>query len=138
MLARSGLTWGSLDEAWGDRSYQRGKADKKSNRDLQAAIALQLKLPAVAIKPQIRTVKRGAGHGSGSVYTGVRWLHHAMLRPGHFFVHERCKRVREALLKWEGADDIYKDRIDAIRYALDSAIFSETRAAHAAPRISIR
>lgn len=130
MLARSGLTWGALDEAWGDRSYQKGKADKKSNRDLQAAIALQLKLPAVAMRPSIRTVKRGAGHGAGSVFTGVRWLHHAMLRPGHFFVHERCKRVREALLNWEGADDVYKDRIDAIRYALDSAIFAETRASH--------
>jgi hypothetical protein len=41
-----------------------------------------------------------------------------MARKGHFTVHPRCQHLIEALTKWCGADDIHKDKIDALRYSV--------------------
>ena len=78
----------------------------------------------VCAKGSIRTVKRGVGHGRGSVDIGCRYLHQAMLRPGHFRIHPRCTYLIEAIDKWRYEDDGFKDHIDALRYALDSRIFT--------------
>jgi len=129
MLARHGMTWASIDYAWGDRVHMPGTGRQKSNLDLQAQVALQLRVPAPSLRPQIRTVKRGHGHGgrsttrAGSLAIGCRWLYHAMVREGGFGVHPRCSRLIEALDKWNMADDDYKDPIDALRYGLDSYVF---------------
>jgi len=124
MLDRHDLAWHEIDEVWSDRLYLRGGLSKKSSKDLQASIAKKLKLPAPKLRPPVWTVKRGEGHGAGSVRAGVRYLHHAMLRPGGFGIHPRCKHLIEALNRWDFTDDIHKDKIDALRYALDSFIFT--------------
>lgn len=124
MLKRNGLHWHELDRVWGDRLYMKGPKDKKSNKDMQASIARVLRVPQSRVRPKIQTVKRGAGHGSGSVRAGVRYLHHAMLRPDGFGIHPRCALTIEALSKWDWSDDELKDRIDTLRYAIDHHIFS--------------
>jgi hypothetical protein len=127
MLRRNGLTWRMVDEAWGDRLYLRGPTERKSNKDLMEALGRILKIPPQHLAPQVRTVKRGAGHGAGSLDAGLRFLHQAMLRPGHFRVHPRCNRLLEAIQRWDYTDNDQKDPIDAVRYALDSLIFRVVR-----------
>jgi len=52
-------------------------------------------------------------------WPSVRWIHEAMIRPGHFYVDESCVWLIEALEKWDGTSTSkYKDVIDALRYAL--------------------
>lgn len=121
MLTRNGIRWEQIDEAYGDRALNNGPAVRKSNADLLNAIQKRLgRVPT----PTIRTVKRGVGHGRGSVDIGCRYLHQAMLRPGHFRIHPRCTYLIEAIDKWRYEDDGFKDHIDALRYALDSRIFT--------------
>lgn len=130
MLKRNRMAWTVIDEAWGDRLYLRGPAMRKSNKDLMAQIAKRLKLKGwKSLSPGIRTVKRGTGHGRGSVDIGVRFLHHAMVR-GQFKVSPRCTNLIEALNRWKYAEE-YKDPIDALRYALDSYIFHRRRSGFA-------
>jgi hypothetical protein len=38
-------------------------------------------------------------------------------------VSPRCAHLIDALEKWQGADDVHKDKLDALRYALQSHIF---------------
>jgi hypothetical protein len=74
--------------------------------------------------PEVRTVKRrDTGSGKDSVSIGCRYLHQAMLRPGGFTVAPRCVHLIECLDRWQGADDDWKDAIDALRYALVMRIF---------------
>ena len=135
MLSRSGLGWASVDRAHVDRKYggRRNSLSKKSNAAFIRALGRVLKTPAAAIKPEIRTVKRGKGHGRGSVDHGCRFLHQCMVRPGHFQVHPRCTRLIESLNRWDYRDNEYKHAIDALRYALDSYIFRKTRRAGTTP-----
>lgn len=132
MLRRSGLAWTELTSARGDRVHMPGVDGQKSNRDLTAHIARQLDV--ARLMPPISTVKRGRGHGAGSLSTGSRWLHVAM-HQGRFGVHPRCKRLIEALPKYSMRDDYSvrdddaKDPIDALRYALDPWIFRVSSAA---------
>lgn len=123
MLDRNGLTWKQLDEAWGDRIHLGGTADKKANRDLMRHVARQVRIDERSLKPQIYTVKRGAGRNSGSVKAGCRWLYQLMAEPGCFAVSPRCAHLIDALERWQFADDDHKDKIDALRYALQSHIF---------------
>jgi hypothetical protein len=116
-----------LDEAWGDRLYLRGATEKKSNRDLMEMLARKMRVPAQHLQPQVRTVKRGAGHGAGSLSAGCRFLHQAMLRPGAFSIRPRCARLLEGIARWDYTDSDYKDPIDALRYALDPLIFRVVR-----------
>lgn len=127
MLDRNDLTWSDVDQVWGDRLYLRGPADRKSNRDLQVAVARELGERPDQLHPSIRTVKRGAGHGRGSVDAGIRWLHHAMIEPDAFGVHPRCTHLIECIDHWDYRDTDWKDPIDAVRYALDTFIFAPQR-----------
>lgn len=125
MLRARGQRWGSLHSARGDRVHMKGSASRKSNRDLQAALARRLRLRSSDdLRPPIKTAKRGAGRGAGSVLTGVRWLHQQMVRPGHFGVHPRARVIIEAIERWDlTPDSIWKDPLDALRYGLDPYIF---------------
>jgi hypothetical protein len=127
MLKRNRLRWSQLDHVWGDRLYIRGTADTKSNWELTESIARILSVPSRSLSPQIRTVKRGRGRGAGSVNAGCRYLHQSMIHAGHFQVHPRCESVIDALQKWDYRDDDNKDKIDALRYALQGHIFAPRR-----------
>ena len=127
MLKRNRVRWSQLDEVWGDRLYIRGPSAKKSNRDLIDAVARFLGVASRSLSPSIRTVKRGRGRGKGSVDAGCRYLHQAMVKDGHFQVHPRCEAMIEALQKWDYRDDDFKDKIDALRYALQRQVFSPGR-----------
>lgn len=113
MLDRHGMTWSSVDHAFGDRVHLPGSGSQKSNRDLQVQIAKILKISPDDVHPPIRTVKKGADSRS----VGERWLYQAMVR-GTFGVHPRCRRLIEAIPKYTGRDDEWKDPIDALRYGL--------------------
>ena len=139
MLKRHGLDWSSLDHVWGDRKYpgRRGGASKKSNQDLVHAMARELSVPYSKIRPTPRTVKRGQNRGAGSVARGVRFIHHSMVRPGHFNINPRCKLLCESLSRWEYKDDQWKHSIDSLRYALQSWIFARRRSQTRAVRIGV-
>lgn len=137
MLIRHGLTWGSLGSVYGDRPWARkgaAKVNMKSNERLARAICRLPRetLAAIGINPKrglpvkFQTVKRGKGHGAGSVYIGEDYLHKAMVR-NCFRIHERCERGIECFSKYDGKTaSEYKHWIDGLRYALDDLIF-ETR-----------
>lgn len=121
MLARNGLRWEQLDEAWGDRVLNNGPAQRKGNADLMDALQKRLNRRP---HPEIRTAKRrDAGVTRTQVDVGCRYLHQAMLRPGGFSVQPRCTHLIDCLDRWQGADDDHKDAIDALRYALVLRIF---------------
>jgi hypothetical protein len=123
MLSRHGLSWKQLNSAWGDRLYIRG-AESKSNAQLMLELAKLLKLSDPRqLQPRVRTVKKGAGRGAGSVDAGCRWLHQLLVRPGHLLISPACPLLIEAFQKWDGRDDGYKDHLDALRYGLQDWIF---------------
>lgn len=125
MLKRWGWVWKDIDHAFGDRVHYgpKGGLGKKSNGQLQRAVARELGVQPHKMGKQILTVKRGKGHGAGSVHMGVRWLHRAMVR-GDFHVSERCTRVLGMLNNWDGSDDQWKHIADGLRYALNNVIFT--------------
>ena len=123
MLTRHGFQWKDLRYAHGDRVHMPGMAEQKSNRDLQVQIAKVLQRPADGLQPAIRTVKRGAGRGGGSLSVGSRWLFHALVRYD-LAIHPRCKRLIESMDRYTMADDDWKDPIDVLRYGLDRWIFA--------------
>lgn len=126
MLRRHGMQWASVDHVRGDRVHRPGTGSQKSNKDLQAQIAKILRVPAPDLRPPIRTAKRGEGRGGGSVMVGSRWLYHAMVRDGGFGVHPRCAPLIHALDNYDPVvDDDHKDKVDALRYALDEFIFGQ-------------
>lgn len=113
-------SWREVDHAVGDKPTT-GRFGRKSNADLAAALEKELRrrrrLEArEQLDPPIRTAKTGKGGGAGSVWRGVEWLHRAMLRPGHFLVHESNVEIIEALQKWDGGEE-FKDPIDMVRYS---------------------
>ncbi len=126
MLARHQIEWSELDEVWGDRTYERG-AIRKSNADLHKYLARELGIHRDKLKPIIKTVKKGAGRGAGSVDLGVRYMHAQMVRASGFAVHPRCKRVIGAIDRWDYrfSDCENKDPIDGVRYGLQSFIYSK-------------
>ena len=127
MLRRHGMNWASLDMCFGDRvwSGRRGNLAKKSNSALQQALGKLLKMPHHKLRPRLQTVKRGQGHGRGSVAHGCRFLHSAMVRPEHFYIHPRCSKLIDSINRWDYRDDENKHAIDSLRYALDYWIFSK-------------
>lgn len=117
MLSRWGWHWRDINHAWGDRVHH-GPYIRKSNRELERAIIRELGSdPAIPLAPRIRQVKTGRGGGRGSEWRGLQWLHHAMLRPGHFTIHPRAKRTIDALQRYDLSDSDYKHPIDTLRYA---------------------
>ena len=130
MLRRHGLSWRSVDRAYGDRVYsgRRDGISKKSNEDLIQCIGRIVGIPGPKLYPQIKTVKRGKGHGRGSLDQGCRYLHQAMVRPGCFTVSPRCVRLIESIDRWNFSTwSEWKHAIDALRYSLDGYIFSRQR-----------
>ncbi len=125
MLQRSRLRWSDLDHAYGDRKHggSRLQLGKKSNKQLMQQLSGELGVGYEDLRPRIRTVKRGEGQLQGSVSQGVRFLHTAMVRPGHFHIHRRCKRLIESINRWDYRDTEWKHAIDALRYALHPWIF---------------
>lgn len=136
MLGRGGWAWVDLRNVGGDRDHMPGTEHRKSNRDLEKAIAAQLGIPAAALKPRIRTVKRGAGRNWGSVEKGLRWIHTAMAR-GRFFVHRRCTRFLGAVPRFRlrKVDDEWKDIFDGVRYGLEQTVFGKPEQARTGVRI---
>jgi len=137
MLKAHGLTWRRLKYAIGDIPHHggRGKVARKSNTELAYEIARELGLaPGAALVPPIRTAKTGAGAGPrGSIIRGESWLHRAMLRPGQFTIHPRCKRLIEAIPRYRGgSEDPYGHLMDALRYGLDPWI-NKGQTRYAAP-----
>lgn len=113
-------SWRQVDHATGDKPTT-GRFGRKSNTDLTAALERELRKRGELARrqqldPAIRQAKTGRGGGAGSVWRGVEWLHRAMLRPGHFFVHEANVEIIDALLRWDGSEE-HKDSIDLLRYA---------------------
>lgn len=121
MLKRQGLQWRDVDHAFGDRLYISGKADRKSNSDLMREVARELGISKDRLKPKIRTVKRGRGRSRGSVATGARYLHQLMISD-RFRVHPRCENLLKSLMNWCWTEE-EKDKIDALRYCLNSYVF---------------
>ena len=114
MLAGCGDRWSDLDHAWADKRYE-GKTTKKSAGLLSNALARRMELDG-EIRPIVKVAKKGLKRDH--FWPSVRWLHEAMIRPGHFYIDARCTWLIEALEKWDGTDKhIGKDIIDALRYA---------------------
>ena len=115
MLAETGDRWSDLDYAWADKRYE-GRTSEKNARLLLSALAKRLGVTG-ELRPQVRVAKRGLKRDH--FWPSVRWLHEAMIRPGHFVVDESCAWLIEALEKWDGTEKSpHKDVIDALRYAL--------------------
>jgi len=114
MLAECGDRWSTLDHAWADKRYE-GRTTDKNARLFMAAIGRRLGVSG-EIRPQLRVAKRGLKRDH--FWPSVRWLHEAMIRPGHFVVDASCVWLIEALEKWDGTEKSpYKDIIDGLRYA---------------------
>ena len=115
MLAVNGDRWHDIDHVWADKRYE-GRTTRKNARNLAESIAKRLGVTG-EIRPLIRVAKRGLKRDH--FWSSIRWLHEAMIRPGHFYVDARLVWLIEALEKWDGTEkSIYKDVIDALRYAL--------------------
>lgn len=130
MLTRNELTWSELDYAFGDRAHLKGRDDEKNNQELDYALARRLGIKVAHLKPRIKSAKKGTDRGRWSVERGVKWLHQRMVR-GQFRVHPRCVKLIEALNVWNFSgvsgftDDEHKDKIDALRYALDRYVLGD-------------
>lgn len=116
MLARWGWDWGDVDEPWGDRVHH-GHHVRMSNEEIMAALELDLGVGPGELEPRISQVKTGRGGGRHSEVHGLEWLHHAMLRPGHFSIQRRAGRTIEAIRRYDLTDGEFKHPIDTLRYA---------------------
>lgn len=142
MLGRWGWSWGDLDAAMGDKPHDVRRVTKsvarKSNADLQVALARRLNRPVGRLAPPIRQAKRGRGGGRGSVDRGVRWLHTCMLRTDGFKIHTRCQRGILSLSRWGWDDDEWKDWVDALRYATWKPAMKTARILARQPTVRVR
>jgi hypothetical protein len=130
MLGRWGCRWQDLQAASGDKPHDvhhiRHSVARKHNLLLHKAIAEEMQVRAARLRPDIRQAKTG-GQTVGRLDYGVRWLHEQMLRHGHFRIQARCKHTIDALRRWAWKDDEHKDKIDALRYALEPVIMRVRR-----------
>lgn len=142
MLGRWGWSWSDLDAAMGDKPHDVRRVTKsvarKSNADLQVALARRLNRAPGRLAPPIRQAKRGRGGGRGSVDRGVRWLHTCMLRADGFKIHKRCERGIKSLSRWAWADDEWKDWVDALRYATWKPAMKTARILAQQPTVRLR
>lgn len=114
MLAENGDRWRDLDEAWADKRFE-GRTTEKNARLFMEAVAKRLALVG-ELRPALRVAKKGLRRDH--FWPSVRWLHEAMIRPGHFYVDASAVWLIEALEKWDGTDKSkYKDIVDALRYS---------------------
>lgn len=129
MLKRNNWTWGEVHRAYSDRDHKAGKSDFRGMGQIQQAIAKDLGIKYEQVMPPIRGAKRGAGKGGQSVITRSEWLHELMaLR--RFSVHPRCKRLIEAIPRYNPrVDNDAKDPLDALLYGATDLIYSPFRKA---------
>lgn len=138
MLRAHGLSWRSIDHAHGDRPYDK-TSGRKGNFDIEDALIRELgKHRRDDLVPRIWSAKRGKDSGKGSKEQSTTWLHRAMLRPGQFHVHPRCKRLIDSIKGWDYTDaSEWKDAIDALRYALIPWWRGERRRHGAGPTVRV-
>lgn len=128
------FTWSMLKHATGDIPHRggRGRIGRKSNAELSYEIAKALKLDKhTPLVPPIWTAKSGKGADPrGSTMRGLTWIHKALLRPGQFTIHPRCKSLIESFEKFKGgSEDPHGHIMDGLRYALNPWIVrGQTRA----------
>lgn len=119
LLARNGQRWAGLDSAVGDRPWLAD--DKgKSNLAIMRHLARELGLGSWRdLRPTIRQAKSGGFQARGSVDTGIRFLHEAMIRPRHLIVNrDRCPNLSTAFLRWDRRPKSEHVHIlDGLRYA---------------------
>lgn len=140
LLAPWGLVWTDLDYAYGDRALgARWEETRKSNWLIEDALRDMLGVKkGKALRPRIRSAKKGRGRGRDAPRTGVQFLHTAMIE-GRFHVLESCDIVRTALLSWDGAlNTPHKDPLDALRYGLDPWVLGARRRSGPVPELEVR
>jgi hypothetical protein len=142
MLGRWGWTWRDLEGASGDKPHDVRRVTRsiarKSNVDLQVAIARRLNMAPGRLIPPLRQAKTGRGGGRGSVDRGVRYLHTCMLRGDGFKIHLNCQRGIKSLSRWAWQDDEWKDWIDALRYATHHVAMKTARILADSPTVRFR
>lgn len=142
MLGRWGWGWSDLHAACGDKPHDVRRITRsvarKSNADLQVALARRMNLAPGRLSPPIRQAKKGRGGGRGSVDRGVRWLHTCMLREGGFKIHVNCQRGILSLSRWAWSDDEWKDWIDALRYSTHHVAMRTARILAESPTVRFR
>jgi phage terminase large subunit-like protein len=127
MLESCGLSYFDVDQWVGDRSAEDRRLVRKDNTKVRRALAklLKLDLDDPRLKP-IRTVSKHVG----SPRHGAQLLKAAFKRRDEngapmAFVHSRCTRFRDSLLKFKGDPrDPVKDIFDAGRYGAEIATSS--------------
>lgn len=113
MLRRNDLVVADVDVWRGDRPYggRRG-VGAKSNGHLERELRYLLQDSGESAKGlHFKTPRKFAGSGE----YGSRQLQRSMVR-NHFAVDRRCRHVIEALECWQGRDDEFKHKLDALRY----------------------
>ena len=123
MLARHGLRWRDVSEAWGDLPVTTARSER-SNLETMRHLARETGVGQLtALLPRIGSVKEGAGAGAGSRSTGCRYLYE-LLALGRVTIDPRCTHLIKALQVWDYSDNhAYKDGIDSVRYSLRALIF---------------
>ena len=128
--------WSDLDVAFGDIPHsgtKRGQG-RKNNRQLSAALAMEMGQPGEALPTPIKTVRKPPG----SVSWGHRFIHNAMLAEGAFSVLEHCEMSRHCLLTFDGRPNSPEShQIDAIRYALNEEIVRGGWKARSGPTVYV-
>lgn len=121
MLARNGLGWQHVDVWVGDRA-----AIPTTNRQLRKDNAALRRRLADEARVEINhfPVIEVPYKAGGTVYNGINELNARMAAPAHSFsVHPRCVGFIKACQTWNGEKrSHYKDIIDAVRYALETAL----------------
>jgi hypothetical protein len=120
MLKRNGLQWRDLRTVYGDNPVT-ASHEYRGNADLSRRLAMELNVTAQGLSPRILSAKERTSGGSRD--TGVRYLYAAMA-DSRIVVRKRCQPLIEAIESWDGtAASVFKDRVDACRYALKDSIF---------------
>jgi hypothetical protein len=118
MLREWGWGWADLEGVFGDIDATNDAGARIGNRDIEDAVRLEMGVRSrEALRPRIRSAKRGAGRGSGSKRTGLLWLHRRIVARDLLFLTS-CPRLITSIDKWRSeAKSPYMHPIDALIYA---------------------
>jgi phage terminase large subunit-like protein len=118
MLKRHDLKWTELDYVWGDNPVASGSS---YSSNIEVAKALKKILKTKTLKPDIRSVKTGAGASNKNRRAKdirCRWLY-SEITNDNFYVLKACKWLSESLQMWDYSDSSeHKDILDACMYGL--------------------